>query len=75
MIIITTKIKNQDNQEQVYHYSRSIYGWYILVSERPTACRQTEMAVTDRNRQETKKPESAHIHIHIDEVCYTSTHH
>lgn len=33
-----------------------------MVSERPTACRQTEMAVTDRNRQETKKPESAHIH-------------
>lgn len=40
--------------------------YFFLVfglSERPTACRQTEMAVTDRNRQETEKPISAHLYV------------
>jgi len=47
---------------------RRVVRFGIFVSERPTACRQTEMA--DRNRQETEKPISAREERHTSIYVY-----
>lgn len=56
MIIITTKIKNQDNQERVYHYSRRCeYIRMVYFGIRASHSMQTDRDGSDRQKQTRNK--------------------